>query len=36
MIIIDNYYLLLGGYNKTSNQHIVQTWHASGALKTLD
>ncbi|HEJ8644533.1 CDP-glycerol glycerophosphotransferase family protein [Staphylococcus aureus] len=33
MIIIDNYYLLLGGYNKTSNQHIVQTWHASGALK---
>ncbi|HAR2853384.1 teichoic acid glycerol-phosphate primase TarB [Staphylococcus argenteus] len=33
LIIIDNYYLLLGGYKKAPHQRVIQTWHASGALK---
>lgn len=33
LIIIDNYYLMLGGYRKKKGQNIIQTWHASGALK---
>nr|WP_242685742.1 teichoic acid glycerol-phosphate primase TarB [Staphylococcus simiae] len=33
VVIIDNYYLLLGGFRKNKNQTIIQTWHASGALK---
>lgn len=33
IVIIDNYYLLLGGLKKSSNQTVIQTWHAAGALK---
>ncbi|GGG90060.1 CDP-glycerol glycerophosphotransferase family protein [Staphylococcus pragensis] len=33
VIIIDTYYLMLGGYAKKNGQSIIQTWHASGALK---
>ncbi|MDQ7143757.1 CDP-glycerol glycerophosphotransferase family protein [Mammaliicoccus lentus] len=33
-VIIDTYYLLLGGIKKNKNQKIIQTWHAAGALKT--
>ncbi|EHJ06707.1 CDP-glycerol: N-acetyl-beta-D-mannosaminyl-1,4-N-acetyl-D- glucosaminyldiphosphoundecaprenyl [Staphylococcus simiae CCM 7213 = CCUG 51256] len=33
VVIIDNYYLLLGGFRKNKDQTIIQTWHASGALK---
>lgn len=33
VVIIDNYYLILGGYRKNKYQTIIQTWHASGALK---
>lgn len=32
-IIVDTYYLILGGLKKKKEQMIVQTWHASGALK---
>lgn len=33
VIIIDTYYLMLGGYHKKKGQTIIQTWHAAGALK---
>ncbi|NWK84860.1 CDP-glycerol glycerophosphotransferase family protein [Staphylococcus sp. GSSP0090] len=33
VIIIDTYYLMLGGLKKKTNQTIIQTWHAAGALK---
>ena len=33
VILIDTYYLMLGGYTKKKAQTIIQTWHASGALK---
>ncbi|WP_204190372.1 CDP-glycerol glycerophosphotransferase family protein [Mammaliicoccus sciuri] len=33
IIIIDTYYLLLGSISKTSEQKVIQTWHAAGALK---
>ncbi|MCH8657802.1 CDP-glycerol glycerophosphotransferase family protein [Staphylococcus lugdunensis] len=33
VILIDTYYLMLGGYRKKRGQTIIQTWHASGALK---
>ncbi|BGE83195.1 teichoic acid glycerol-phosphate primase TarB [Staphylococcus petrasii] len=33
VIVIDTYYLMLGGYAKKKGQTIIQTWHASGALK---
>lgn len=33
VIVIDTYYLMLGGYAKKKSQTIIQTWHASGALK---
>ncbi|MBY6180246.1 teichoic acid glycerol-phosphate primase TarB [Staphylococcus haemolyticus] len=33
VILIDTYYLMLGGYTKKKTQTIIQTWHASGALK---
>lgn len=33
VIVIDTYYLMLGGYHKKKGQTIIQTWHASGALK---
>ncbi len=33
VIVIDTYYLMLGGYSKKHSQTIIQTWHASGALK---
>lgn len=32
-IIVDTYYLILGGLKKKKKQTIIQTWHASGALK---
>lgn len=32
-MIIDTYYLLLGGINKNKHQKVIQTWHAAGALK---
>ena len=35
VILIDTYYLMLGGYTKKKAQTIIQTWHASGALKIL-
>ena len=33
VIIIDTYYLIMGGYNKKKGQTVIQTWHAAGALK---
>ncbi|RIL71896.1 CDP-glycerol glycerophosphotransferase family protein [Staphylococcus devriesei] len=33
VIVVDTYYLMLGGYAKKQGQTIIQTWHASGALK---
>lgn len=33
VIVIDTYYLMLGGYKKKCQQTIIQTWHAAGALK---
>jgi CDP-glycerol glycerophosphotransferase (TagB/SpsB family) len=33
VIVIDTYYLMLGGYKKKRQQTIIQTWHAAGALK---
>ncbi|QLK85431.1 teichoic acid glycerol-phosphate primase TarB [Staphylococcus sp. 17KM0847] len=33
VIFIDNYYLLLGSFQKREGQTIIQTWHAAGALK---
>lgn len=33
VIVIDTYYLMLGGLKKKPNQTIIQTWHAAGALK---
>lgn len=33
VIVIDTYYLMLGGYHKKKGQTVIQTWHASGALK---
>ncbi|MCG7339818.1 CDP-glycerol glycerophosphotransferase family protein [Staphylococcus sp. ACRSN] len=33
VIIIDTYYLLMGGFQKKQGQTIIQTWHATGALK---
>ncbi len=33
VIVIDTYYLMLGGFKKKATQTIVQTWHAAGALK---
>ncbi|MDQ7109727.1 CDP-glycerol--poly(glycerophosphate) glycerophosphotransferase [Staphylococcus cohnii] len=33
IIVIDTYYLLFGGFKKKSQQTIIQTWHAVGALK---
>ena len=33
VILIDTYYLMMGGYHKKQNQTVIQTWHASGALK---
>lgn len=32
-IIVDTYYLILGKFTKKKGQTIIQTWHASGALK---
>ncbi|GGI43434.1 CDP-glycerol glycerophosphotransferase family protein [Mammaliicoccus stepanovicii] len=32
-VIIDTYYLLLGGITKANNQTVIQTWHAAGATK---
>lgn len=32
-IIVDTYYLIFGGVKKKKQQVIIQTWHASGALK---
>jgi teichoic acid glycerol-phosphate primase len=32
-IIVDTYYLILGGLKKKKGQFLIQTWHASGALK---
>ena len=32
VIIIDTYYLMMGGYHKKKGQAVIQTWHA-GALK---
>jgi len=32
-IIVDTYYLILGGVKKKKGQCVIQTWHASGALK---
>lgn len=32
-IIVDTYYLILGGMKKRSSQTVIQTWHAAGALK---
>lgn len=32
-IIVDTYYLILGGIKKRSSQKVIQTWHAAGALK---
>lgn len=32
-IIVDTYYLILGGLKKKKGQYVLQTWHASGALK---
>lgn len=32
-IIVDTYYLILGGIKKRNSQTIIQTWHAAGALK---
>nr|WP_263313772.1 CDP-glycerol glycerophosphotransferase family protein [Mammaliicoccus sp. Marseille-Q6498] len=34
VVIIDTYYLLLGGLKKINTQKVIQTWHAAGALKT--
>ncbi|MEB8210900.1 CDP-glycerol glycerophosphotransferase family protein [Staphylococcus succinus] len=33
IIIIDTYYLMLGDFKKKTNQTVIQTWHAAGALK---
>ncbi|MDK9843308.1 CDP-glycerol glycerophosphotransferase family protein [Staphylococcus equorum] len=33
VIIIDTYYLMFGGFKKKTNQTVIQTWHAAGALK---
>ncbi|MGY3481639.1 MULTISPECIES: teichoic acid glycerol-phosphate primase TarB [Staphylococcus] len=33
IIVIDTYYLLFGGFKKKSQQTMIQTWHAVGALK---
>ncbi|BBD90800.1 teichoic acid glycerol-phosphate primase TarB [Staphylococcus caprae] len=33
VIVIDTYYLMMGGYHKKKGQTVIQTWHASGALK---
>lgn len=33
VIIIDTYYLVLGGFHKKKGQTVIQTWHAAGALK---
>lgn len=33
VIIIDTYYLLMGGFLKKEGQTVIQTWHAAGALK---
>lgn len=33
VIIIDTYYLMLGALRKKAGQTVLQTWHASGALK---
>lgn len=33
VVIIDTYYLLLGSITKPKNQTVIQTWHATGALK---
>ena len=32
-IIVDTYYLILGGLLKKNGQKVIQTWHAVGALK---
>ncbi|HLR20240.1 MAG TPA: teichoic acid glycerol-phosphate primase TarB [Staphylococcus sp.] len=33
VIVIDTYYLMFGGFKKKQKQTVIQTWHASGALK---
>lgn len=33
VIILDTYYLMMGGYQKKKGQTVIQTWHAAGALK---
>ena len=33
VIILDTYYLMMGGYQKKKGQIVIQTWHAAGALK---
>ncbi|PHK50454.1 teichoic acid glycerol-phosphate primase TarB [Staphylococcus edaphicus] len=33
VIVIDTYYLMLGGLKKKPQQTVIQTWHAAGALK---
>ena len=35
IIILDTYYLMMGGYQKKKGQTVIQTWHAAGALKIL-
>ena len=29
VIIIDTYYLMMGGYHKKKGQAVIQTWHAA-------
>ncbi|MDW8546008.1 teichoic acid glycerol-phosphate primase TarB [Staphylococcus pseudoxylosus] len=33
VIVIDTYYLIMGGFKKKKQQTVIQTWHAAGALK---
>ncbi|MBO3065901.1 CDP-glycerol glycerophosphotransferase family protein [Staphylococcus saprophyticus] len=33
VIVIDTYYLIMGGFKKKKQQTVLQTWHATGALK---
>lgn len=33
VIVIDTYYLIMGGFKKKKQQTVLQTWHAAGALK---
>ncbi|MEQ6046431.1 teichoic acid glycerol-phosphate primase TarB [Staphylococcus saccharolyticus] len=33
VVILDTYYLMMGGFKKKKGQSVIQTWHAAGALK---